>query len=190
MPEGKLFVFTGPSGTGKGTLLKELLSADRRLVYSISATTRDPRPGETDGVEYYFLSPEEFNRRVAAGEFLEYAQYVEHSYGTLKAPVEQMLQKGFDVALEIEVQGAAQVKSKCPDAVSVFIKPPSLEELAARLRGRGTEDEAAIEARLAQAAREMKSTDTFDFVVVNDEIDRAVQELRDILARKREESPL
>lgn len=185
MRKGTLYVFTGPSGAGKGTLLSRLQEQDDRLFYSISATTRAPRPGETDGVQYYFLSKAEFEEKIAQHAFLEYACYVENYYGTLEAPVNEKLEQGFDVVLEIEVQGAMQVHEKRPDAVMVFIAPPSFEELAARLRGRGTEDEEKVLKRLETAKEELKQQERFDYVIVNDELDRAVEELRDILAKRR-----
>lgn len=185
MRKGTLYVFTGPSGAGKGTLLSRLQEQDDRLFYSISATTRAPRPGETNGVQYYFLSKAEFEEKIAEHAFLEYACYVENYYGTLEAPVNEKLEQGFDVVLEIEVQGAMQVHEKRPDAVMVFIAPPSFEELAARLRGRGTEDEEKVLKRLETAKEELKQQDRFDYVIVNDELDRAVEELKDILAKRR-----
>ena len=169
MNKGTLYVFTGPSGAGKGTLLSRLMAEDDRLFYSISATTRAPRSGETDGVQYYFLTRADFERKIAQNAFLEHARYVDNYYGTLEAPV----------------QGAMQVHQKRPDAVMVFIAPPSFEELAARLRGRGTEDEEKVRKRLETAKEELKSRDRFDYVVVNDEIDRAVRELQGILAARR-----
>ena len=172
MNKGTLYVFTGPSGAGKGTLLSRLMAGDDRLFYSISATTRAPRPGETDGVQYYFLTRADFERKIAQNAFLEHARYVDNYYGTLEAPVNEKL-------------GAMQVHQKRPDAVMVFIAPPSFEELAARLRGRGTEDEEKVRKRLETAKEELKSRDRFDYVVVNDEIDRAVRELQGILAARR-----
>ncbi|MGO5028632.1 guanylate kinase [Candidatus Agathobaculum pullicola] len=185
MRKGTLYVFTGPSGAGKGTLLSRLQEQDDRLFYSISATTRTPRPGETDGVQYYFLSKAEFEEKIAQNAFLEHARYVDNYYGTLEAPVNEKLEQGFDVVLEIEVQGAMQVHEKRPDAVMVFIAPPSFEELAARLRGRGTEDEEKVLKRLETAKEELKHQNEFDYVVVNDELDRAVEELQNILAKRR-----
>ena len=130
MRKGTLYVFTGPSGAGKGTVLSRLLSEDEKLFFSISATTRAPRPGEKDGVQYYFLTKEDFEAKIAANAFLEHAKYVDNYYGTLEAPVNEKLEAGYDVILEIEVQGAMQVHEKRPDAVMVFIAPPSFEELA------------------------------------------------------------
>lgn len=185
MRKGTLYVFTGPSGAGKGTLLSRLCAEDDRIFYSISATTRAPRPGETDGEHYYFLAKADFERKIEQNAFLEYAKYVDNYYGTLEAPVEQKLAAGFDVILEIEVQGAMQVKEKRPDAVMVFIAPPSFEELARRLRDRGTEDEEKVQKRLETAKKELESMNLFDHVVMNDEIERAVRELHDILDARR-----
>ena len=185
MNKGTLYVFTGPSGAGKGTLLSRLMAEDDRLFYSISETTRAPRSGETDGVQYDVLTRADFERKIAQNAFLEHARYVDNYYGTLEAPVNEKLAEGYDVILEIEVQGAMQVHQKRPDAVMVFIAPPSFEELAARLRGRGTEDEEKVRKRLETAKEELKSRDRFDYVVVNDEIDRAVRELQGILAARR-----
>lgn len=185
MHKGTLYVFTGPSGAGKGTLISRLLAEDDRIFYSISATTRAPRPGETDGVQYYFLKKEDFEAKIAQNAFLEHAKYVDNYYGTLEAPVNEKLAAGKDVILEIEVQGAMQVHEKRPDAVMVFIAPPSFEELASRLRGRGTEDEAKVLKRLETAKGELAQQDKFDYVVVNDTVDRAVEELHGILAKRR-----
>ena len=185
MHKGTLYVFTGPSGAGKGTLLSRLMAADDRLFYSISATTRAPRAGEIDGVQYYFLTKAEFEEKIAQNAFLEHARYVDNYYGTLEAPVNEKLEAGYDVILEIEVQGAMQVHEKRPDAVMVFIAPPSFEELANRLRGRGTEDEEKVCKRLETAKEELKRQDEFQYVVVNDEIERAAQELQDIIAARR-----
>ncbi len=185
MHKGTLYVFTGPSGAGKGTLISRLLAEDDRIFYSISATTRAPRPGETDGVQYYFLKKEDFEAKIAQNAFLEHAKYVDNYYGTLEAPVNEKLAAGKDVILEIEVQGAMQVHEKRPDAVMVFIAPPSFEELASRLRGRGTEDEAKVLKRLETAKGVLAQQDKFDYVVVNDTVDRAVEELHGILAKRR-----
>lgn len=185
MRKGTLYVFTVPSGAGKGTVLGRLLAEDDRLFFSISATTRAPRPGEQNGVHYYFLEKADFENRIAQGAFLEHAQYVGNYYGTLEAPVNEKLDEGFDVILEIEVQGAMQIKKKRPDAVMVFIAPPSFEELASRLRGRGTEDEAKVQKRLETAKGELEQKDKFDYVVVNDTVDRAVDEIKGILASRR-----
>lgn len=181
MHNGKLYVFTGPSGAGKGTLLSRLCAADPRLSVSISATTRAPRAGEQDGAHYHFLSREAFEELIADDAFLEYARYVDNYYGTLEQPVNEKLQQGHDVVLEIEVQGAMQVKRKRADAVMIFIAPPSFEELEKRLRGRGTEQEDKVKKRLETAKIELESKNQFDYVIVNDDIDRAYSELRAIL---------
>ena len=183
--KGQLIVVSGPSGVGKGTVLGAYLAGRENVAYSVSATTRAPRPGEQDGVHYFFLSREEFESTAQNGGMLEYASYNGNYYGTPKAPVEQKRAQGIDVILEIEVQGAMQVHEKRPDAVMVFIAPPSFEELAARLRGRGTEDEEKVQKRLETAKEELKHQDKFDYVVVNDEIDRAVREIQGILAARR-----
>lgn len=185
MTKGTLYVVTGPSGAGKGTLLSRVLKEDEKLFYSISATTRAPRPGETDGVQYYFLSKEEFEKKIAEHAFLEYASYVDNYYGTLEAPINEKLSEGYDVILEIEVQGAVQVKEKRNDAVMVFIAPPSFEKLAERLRGRGTESEEKIAKRLETAKIELEAASKFDYIVVNDEIDAAVHEIHSILQKNR-----
>ena len=150
---GLLLVISAPSGGGKGTVLKELFAQDENLRLSVSATTRAPRPGEVHGEQYYFTTKEDFEKKIGAGEMLEYAQYVGNYYGTPKAPVEAWLTEGRDVVLEIEVQGGAQIKKLCPDCVSIFILPPSMEVLEKRLRGRGTENEVTIRMRLETAGR-------------------------------------
>ena len=185
MRKGTLYVFTGPSGAGKGTVLGRLVKEDDRLFFSISATTRAPRPGGHADLPYYLLEKSDFENKIAQGAFLEHAQYVGNYYGTLEAPVNEKLEEGFDVILEIEVQGAMQIKQKRPDAVLVFIAPPSFEELAARLRGRGTEDEAKVQKRLETAKGELAQQDKFDYVVVNDTVERAVNELHEILNKRR-----
>jgi guanylate kinase len=173
----RVFVITGPSGVGKGTLISELLRRLEGLELSVSATTRRPRAGEVDGRDYHFLEPEEFDRRVAAGEFLEHATYSGHRYGTLREEVERRLAQGRSVVLEIEVQGARQIRDAVPDSVLVFIAPPSPEALRERLEGRGTDNSEAIEQRLRTAEEELAAQQEFQHVVVNDEIARAASEL-------------
>lgn len=185
MHKGTLYVFTGPSGTGKGTVIARLRAEDSNLFLSVSATTRKPRPGEQDGVHYYFLEKADFARKVADHAFLEHAGYVDNYYGTLAEPVDRQLAAGHDVILEIEVQGAEQVKTVRPDAVMVFIAPPSFDELAARLRGRGTETEEKVQKRLETAKQELTRIDLFDYVVVNDDLEHAVQQLQEIIAAHR-----
>ena len=181
MHKGNLYVFTGPSGVGKGTVLRRLLEEVPGLFLSISATTRAPRPGEVDGEHYYFISKEVFERKIAENAFLEYAQYVGHCYGTLERPVEERLAAGSDVILEIEVQGAMQVHEKRPDAVMVFLAPPSMEELSARLHGRGTESEDKIRRRLETAQHELEYQANFDHIVVNNTVEGAVGVLRELI---------
>ena len=184
MRKGTLYVFTGPSGAGKGTVLSRLLSEDEKLFFAISATTRAPRPGEKDGVQYYFLTKEDFEAKIAANAFLEHAKYVDNYYGTLEAPVNEKLEAGYDVILEIEVQGAMQIKKKRPDAVMVFIAPPSFEELASRLRGRGTETEESIQERLATARQELAEQDKFTVKLVNNQIEPCAAELYQVICQR------
>ncbi len=179
----RLFVISGPSGAGKGTLLAELRKQRPDLGLTVSATTRSPRPGEVDGTSYYFLSDEEFRRRIAAGEFVEWAEVHGHLYGTLVSEVKRLLSKGHSLVLEIDVQGALNVRKVYPDAVLIFIEPPSIQALEERLRGRGTEDEASIELRLKNARHEMELADQYDARIVNDTVDRAAQELGSVMRR-------
>src|SRR5215208_6163681 len=167
---GKVFVITGPSGVGKGTLIEPLLEHVPELELSVSATTRDPRPGEVDGRDYHFLTPEEFERRVEAGDFLEHATYSGNRYGTLREEVERRLEEGRSVVLEIEVQGARQVREAMPEAVQIFVAPPDPAALRERLEGRGTDSAAAIERRLRTAETELEAQEEFPHVVVNDEV--------------------
>jgi len=183
--KGLLVIFSGPSGCGKGTLMKELLARNSNLFLSVSATTRSPREGEQDGVHYYFLKKEQFEQLIAEEGMLEYACYCDNYYGTPKAAVEEKLNEGKNVILEIEVQGALQVMNKRPDAVSIFVLPPSVEELEHRLIGRNTEDLATIEKRLAQAKEEIKHASEYQYVVVNDRLPEAVAELEAILVAEK-----
>ena len=182
---GKLYVFTGPSGTGKGTILSQVLKQDKRLFLSVSATTRAPREGETHGKHYYFLDKQTFEDKINKGEFLEHAQYVGNYYGTLEEPVNEQLKSGNDVVLEIEVQGAMQIHEKRPDAVMIFVAPPSIEELERRLIGRGTENAEKIAARMKNAEEELKQSDKFDYIIVNDDLDCAIADLLAILRAER-----
>jgi guanylate kinase len=177
----RVFVITGPSGVGKGTLIRGLMERLPELELSVSATTRRPRPGEQDGVDYHFLSPEEFDRRVGAGDFVEHADYAGRRYGTLRSELESRLAQGVPVVLEIEVQGARQVRSAMPDAVQVFIAPPSLEALRTRLVGRGTDDPEEVTRRLAVAEQELEAQPEFGHVVVNDRLEDALDQLVEIV---------
>jgi guanylate kinase len=183
---GHVFVITGPSGVGKGTLIRGLLERVPGLELSVSATTRPPRPGERDGVDYHFLSGEDFDRRVANGEFVEHARYSGHQYGTLRSELERRTAEAAGVVLEIEVQGARQIRAAMLEAVQVFIAPPSVEALRARLVGRGTDAPADVEARLATALEELKAEEEFEYVVVNDRLEQATEELADIVRRELE----
>lgn len=170
-------MITGPSGVGKGTLISRLRDQVPGIDLSVSATTRGPREGERNGEHYHFMDPEEFDRRIAAGEFLEHADYASNRYGTLRSEVEPRLARGDSVVLEIEVQGARQVRETMPDAVQVFIAPPSPVTLRERLEGRGTDSPEQIASRLAVAAAELGARDEFGHVIVNDDVDRAAEEL-------------
>jgi len=178
---GHVFVITGPSGVGKGTLIRGLLERVPGLELSVSATTRAPRPGERDGVDYHFLSEEEFDRRVAAGDFIEHASYSGHKYGTLRSELERRMAEAAGVVLEIEVKGARQIRAAMPEAVQVFIAPPSVEALRARLVGRGTDAPEDVEARLATALEELEAEKEFEYVVVNDRLEQATEELAEIV---------
>jgi len=176
-------VITGPSGVGKGTLIRSLRERMPGLQLSVSATTRRPRTGETHGVDYHFMSPVQFERHVRDGDFVEYADYASARYGTLRSELETRSASGSPVLLEIEVQGARQVRRTMPEAVQVFIAPPSVDALRARLVGRGTDAAEQVEARLRTAERELAAQDEFDLVVVNDRLEDAVEELVEVVGR-------
>lgn len=183
---GVLFVFSGPSGVGKGTLKAKLFEefADQ-IAYSVSATTRGPREGEVDGKDYFFISRQEFERRVKNNEFLEHAEFAGNCYGTPRAYVEKLLDSGMNVVLEIDVQGALQVMKSMPECVSVFILPPSFEELEHRLRGRGTETEEKVRERLETAKRELPYAPQYDYQIVNGgDIDAAYAQLRAVFMKE------
>ena len=182
---GVLFVFSGPSGVGKGTLKAKLFEEFADLIaYSVSATTRGPREGEVDGKDYFFISRQEFERRVKNNEFLEHAEFAGNCYGTPRAYVEKLLDSGMNVVLEIDVQGALQVMKSMPECVSVFILPPSFEELEHRLRGRGTETEEKVRERLETAKRELPYAPQYDYQIVNGgDIEAAYQSLREVFLK-------
>ena len=176
--KAKLIIFTGPSGVGKGTILSDFFKkVDNNIVYSISNTTRNPRDGEINGMHYFFISKEEFEKLINENAFLEYANYSGNYYGTSKKFVDEKLKEGKSVLLEIELQGALQVMQKCPEAVTIFIKPPSFEELEKRLRGRHSESEEAIQKRLKAAKEELNNANKFHYVIENKIVDEAVLEL-------------
>ena len=182
MKKGLLIVYSGVSGVGKGTILAQLMPMeDLNLAYSVSMTTRQPREGEQDGVDYFFVSKKRFLEAVKNGELLEHARFVDNDYGTPKEYVERMREEGKNVILEIEIRGVRQVMEKCPDALSIYIVPPSLEELERRLRERSTEDEQTIMKRVSKARQELKDIDFYEHIVCNDDLDKAVEEVRQII---------
>lgn len=184
--KGLLFVISGPSGVGKGTICKKLLERRKELKLSVSVTTRAPRPGEIEGVNYFFRSEEQFQDMIARDEFLEYmCVFGKNHYGTPKAYVAEQRAQGNDVILEIDVNGALNVKKRCPDAVMIFIAPPSMETLKKRLVGRGTETEEAVERRFDEAVKELAAAGEYDYIVVNDSLDKAVNDTQSILVSER-----
>lgn len=181
MNRGKTFIVSGPSGVGKSTVLKALLEKRPNLYFSVSATTREPRPGEVDGVHYHFLSVDTFRQKIAAEEFLEYAEYVGNFYGTPKKYVDEAMNHGRDVILDIEIQGALQVCGKRPETVRIFIAPPSWAELERRLTERGTDSPEKVQKRLLRAKVEFQTAHTYDYFVINDTLREAVTELDAIM---------
>lgn len=181
MRKGILIVVSGFSGAGKGTLMKKLVQEYDNYALSISATTRNPRPGEEDGREYFFLKKEEFEQKIAANGLIEYACYCDNYYGTPRAYVEKQLADGKDVILEIEIQGALKVKKQYPDALLLFVMPPSAEELRRRLEGRGTETQDVIDKRMHRAREEAEGIEEYEYIVVNDDLDVCVRELHEII---------
>ena len=179
--KGILIVVSGFSGSGKGTIMKELLKQYDNYALSISATTRNPRPGEEDGREYFFKTVEDFEKMIAKEELIEYARYVDNYYGTPRAYVEEQLDAGKDVILEIEIQGALKVKEKFPDTLLMFVTPPNARELKSRLVGRGTEPMEVIESRMNRACEEAEGMSAYDYLVVNDEVDDCVEEMHSII---------
>lgn len=182
---GKLFIISGPSGVGKGTLISEFIKMNNDVKLSISVTTRKPRKNEEDGINYFFVSHKEFQESIDNKEFLEYAKYSDNFYGTKKAYVEKKLNEGFNLILEIDIQGAFQIKERVPDSVSIFIYPPSFEELEKRIRGRNTEEEDVIQKRLTFAKNELSNAKKFDYIVVNNNFNCALDELNKIFIKER-----
>ncbi|MGZ9587002.1 guanylate kinase [Paenibacillus marinisediminis] len=181
MKKGLLIVLSGPSGVGKGTVCKALMKKTSNLIYSVSATTRQPRLGEIDGVNYFFKTREQFMQMIEDDQMLEYAEYVGNYYGTPRGFVEETLAKGQDIILEIEVQGALKVKEKFPEGVFIFLLPPSLDELKDRIQGRGTENDTVIDHRMNAAVEEIAMMEHYDYAVVNDEIDHACRSIESII---------
>ena len=181
MKKGKTFIISGPSGVGKSTVLSALLERRPNVYFSVSATTRDPRPGELDGIHYHFMDVDSFRKWIAMDQFLEYAEYVGNFYGTPKRFVDEAMEQGKDVILDIEVQGAIQVTSKRPDTVRIFIAPPSWAELERRLTERGTASKDKIQKRLLRAKVEFQTAHTYDYFVINDTVENAVKELDAIM---------
>ena len=187
MSRGLLLVISGPAGSGKGTVIKHLMEKERDIAYSVSATTRSPRPGEVDGVNYHFISVDDFKLRIEQGGILEYTEYCGNFYGTPKKEAEEVLDAGKNLILEIEVEGAANVKRLCPDAVLIMLLPPSHAEQERRLRGRGTEPEDKILARLAQAREEIKQLGIYDYIVYNQDgaAEECAQDISSIIRAER-----
>ena len=188
MSEGVLVIFSGPSGSGKGTVLKKYLAGQDDARVSVSMTTRQPREGDIDGVHYYFVTREYFEKKIADNKMLEYAEYNHNMYGTPKEPVDEMLKEGKIVFLEIEVQGAEKIRKLYPDAVSIFLMPPSMSILEERLRGRQSEDEETINHRLVIAREEIRRASEYEYVVVNDTVDNAAEVMDKIISAERQKT--
>lgn len=183
--KGRLIVVSGPSGAGKSTVLSKVLAADHNKMFSVSATTREPRPGETDGVDYFFVNRERFEQMIADDDLLEYARYVSNYYGTPKKPVMDSIAGGRDVFFDIEVQGAMQIKKKHPEAILIFLIPPHFSDIESRLRGRCTETDEKVLQRLKTAREEYRYADAYDYVVINDDPYRAVNEINSIVTAEK-----
>ena len=183
--KGQVIVITGPSGVGKGTILKSVMESDTSLCFSVSATTRGPRPGEVDGKDYYFVSRQRFDEMVAEGELLEHAEYSGNCYGTPRKPLEKLLDEGYDVILDIEIQGARNVMKSYPEAIFTFIMPPDFETLEKRLAKRGTESPEKVALRLETAKRELECYKEFQYIIVNDKLEDAVAELQAVITAGR-----
>lgn len=187
--KGVLVILSGPSGVGKGTVRKKLMELPNiNLFYSVSLTTRNKRPGEVDGKDYYFVDKDTFQKNIETGNLLEYAEFVGNLYGTPKDKVQAMLDEGKNVLLEIEVNGTMEVMRKMPQAVSIYLMPPSFEALESRIRGRSTEPEEVIQRRLSKAKKEMEMSGAYHYVVLNDDVDRAAKEIASIICLAHEES--
>ena len=182
---GSLIVFSGPSGVGKGTVLHKAMEQLDKMSFSVSATTRSKRNGEVDGVDYYFISDGEFEDLIKNDQMLEFANYNGNYYGTPLAFVEKKLNEGYDVVLEIEVEGAKKIKQRCPDAVMIFVLPPSLKVLEKRLRGRQTDDDDAINGRLSIAQKEIRTAEIYDYLIVNDDLESAVEQFKAVILAER-----
>ncbi|MCK8818217.1 guanylate kinase [Natroniella sulfidigena] len=182
---GNLIVLSGPSAVGKGTVLSFLLEEYDDICYSVSATTREPREGEEDGIDYFFMSTKKFKSLIKKNEFIEWAKVHNNYYGTPKKYVEETLASGRDVILEIDIQGAKQVKDSFAEGIFVFLAPPSLDELESRIYGRGTESEKAIETRLENASKELKQVEEYDYLIINDQVEKAVKKLKAIIVAEK-----
>lgn len=182
---GKLIVVSGPSGAGKSTVISRVMAADRRVVFSVSATTRKPREGEVDGVNYFFTDVSAFERMIETGALLEYAQYVGNYYGTPREPVEENLKRGFSVLFDIEVQGAMQIKELCPEAILIFVIPPYFREIEKRLHARGTDSEEKIFQRIETARKEYAMACNYDYIVINDDPESAANEIVAIITAEK-----
>lgn len=182
---GRLYVLSGPAGVGKGTIIAEVFKQLSDIVYSVSCTTREPRQGEINGINYCFLTEEEFRKMIEEDHFLEWAYVHGNRYGTRRESVEKYLETGIDVLLEIDVQGAKQIKEKMPEAVTVFIQPPSFDELVSRLEARGTETPEQFEIRVSNAKKELKAAESYEYRIINDSLDEAVRDFVEIIEKYR-----